>query len=383
MRRGGDRHRAPGARPRAACSRARPLVVDFRGVTRGHRGAEPGAPVSDVRVGSASSGLGYWGPNLARNFDALAGRRAALDLRRLGRGARALGAPFPRRPRRSRPRRAARRRLELDAVVVATPVPTHAAARRCGCSEAGKHCFVEKPLAQSVADAERGGRRRASLRAGADGRPPARVPPRRREAQGDRRRPASSATSTTSTATGSTSASCAPTRTRSGASAPTTSRWCCGSRGRSRPTCAQSASATCATGVEDVVFCYPALPLRARRAPAPLVARPAQGAALHGRRLEADGDLRRHGGRAQADGVRQGFRPGLRLLRRVHRALRRHLEPALCRTRSRCGSSAATSSTASRSGQTPRSDGGKRAACRAGARGATALARAGCLMRTD
>jgi predicted dehydrogenase len=43
---------------------------------------------------------------------------------------------------------------ETDAVVVATPVPTHAdVATRV--LAAGKHCFVEKPLAQSVSDAER------------------------------------------------------------------------------------------------------------------------------------------------------------------------------------------------------------------------------------
>jgi predicted dehydrogenase len=42
---------------------------------------------------------------------------------------------------------------DTDAVVIATPVPTHAdLARRA--LEAGKHCFVEKPLAQSVAEAE-------------------------------------------------------------------------------------------------------------------------------------------------------------------------------------------------------------------------------------
>ena len=42
----------------------------------------------------------------------------------------------------------------LDAVALATPVPTHAelAVRVL---DAGKHCFVEKPLAQSVPDAER------------------------------------------------------------------------------------------------------------------------------------------------------------------------------------------------------------------------------------
>ena len=42
---------------------------------------------------------------------------------------------------------------ELDAVVLATPVPTHAelAVR---VAQAGKHCFVEKPLATNAADAE-------------------------------------------------------------------------------------------------------------------------------------------------------------------------------------------------------------------------------------
>jgi predicted dehydrogenase len=43
---------------------------------------------------------------------------------------------------------------DLDAIAIATPVHTHAdlAVRVL---EAGKHCFVEKPLAQSVGDAER------------------------------------------------------------------------------------------------------------------------------------------------------------------------------------------------------------------------------------
>src|SRR5690606_4370272 len=42
----------------------------------------------------------------------------------------------------------------LDAIALATPVPTHAelAVRVL---EAGKHCFVEKPLAQSETDARR------------------------------------------------------------------------------------------------------------------------------------------------------------------------------------------------------------------------------------
>ncbi len=42
----------------------------------------------------------------------------------------------------------------LDAIALATPVPTHADLA-VQVLQAGKHCFVEKPLAQSVADAER------------------------------------------------------------------------------------------------------------------------------------------------------------------------------------------------------------------------------------
>lgn len=98
-------------------------------------------------------GLGYWGPNLARNFAAIPGcelawccdvaRRARERLAGQFAGTRltddldeVLGDPT------------------LDGVALATPVPTHAelAARVL---RGGKHCFVEKPLAQSVADAER------------------------------------------------------------------------------------------------------------------------------------------------------------------------------------------------------------------------------------
>jgi predicted dehydrogenase len=104
-----------------------------------------------VRVGVA--GLGYWGPNLARNLAAIPGCEltwlcdpdvaAREKLARTFPGARATGelsdlleAPG------------------LDAIVLATPVPTHAelAVR---VAEAGKHCFVEKPLATTTADAER------------------------------------------------------------------------------------------------------------------------------------------------------------------------------------------------------------------------------------
>jgi predicted dehydrogenase len=107
--------------------------------------------MSDVTIGVV--GLGYWGPNLARNFANLPGARLTwlCDAR----------PELLERLATSHPDARTTQALDdllndpaLDAVVVATPVPTHAelAVRVL---EAGKHCFVEKPLAQSVADAER------------------------------------------------------------------------------------------------------------------------------------------------------------------------------------------------------------------------------------
>jgi predicted dehydrogenase len=103
-----------------------------------------------VRVGVV--GLGYWGPNLARNLAAIDG----CELRWLcdaDAGARErLASAFPG----ARTTDELGQLLaddELDAVVLATPVPTHAelAVR---VAQAGKHCFVEKPLATTAADAE-------------------------------------------------------------------------------------------------------------------------------------------------------------------------------------------------------------------------------------
>jgi predicted dehydrogenase len=109
--------------------------------------------ISDRRLRVGVAGLGYWGPNLARNFVALPGCELAWccdpspDVRAR------INQRFP----------SARFTGDLDqllsdrtldAIALATPVASHAelAVRVL---EAGKHCFVEKPLAQSVLDAER------------------------------------------------------------------------------------------------------------------------------------------------------------------------------------------------------------------------------------
>ena len=98
-------------------------------------------------------GLGYWGPNLARNFDRLPDAELGwiCDATRSARE----------RGRRSSPALAPR--ADLDELLADPGAGRggrgHAAFRAtptwlCACCEAGKHCFVEKPLAQSV-----GGRR--------------------------------------------------------------------------------------------------------------------------------------------------------------------------------------------------------------------------------
>jgi predicted dehydrogenase len=101
-----------------------------------------------IKLGLA--GLGYWGPNLARNFDDLAELTWLCDLSPdlLDR----FGARYPNARTTSR----FDDLLEdesLQAVIVATPVATHyELARRA--LEAGKHVFVEKPPALSGAEAD-------------------------------------------------------------------------------------------------------------------------------------------------------------------------------------------------------------------------------------
>src|SRR2546423_13148026 len=95
-----------------------------------------------VRVGVV--GLGYWGPNLARNCDRLTDAELrwlcdASEDARTRAGAHLPGA------RKSGELDQLLEHPELAAVVIATPVHSHPdLATRV--LEAGKHCFVEKPL---------------------------------------------------------------------------------------------------------------------------------------------------------------------------------------------------------------------------------------------
>jgi predicted dehydrogenase len=109
------------------------------------------APHETVRVGVV--GLGYWGPNLARNLAAIPGCEVSWLCDASQEAREKLQRSYPT----ARSSDVVGDLLDdpqLDAVVLATPVPTHAELA-VAVAEAGKHCFVEKPLATTAQDAER------------------------------------------------------------------------------------------------------------------------------------------------------------------------------------------------------------------------------------
>ena len=104
-------------------------------------------------IGVAVVGYGYWGPNLVRNFSDVPGARlftvCDLDSKRLE----AVKARYPSLETTTSfeevladPR--------IDAIAIATPVASHYRLAMQALM-AGKHVFVEKPLAPSAEEAER------------------------------------------------------------------------------------------------------------------------------------------------------------------------------------------------------------------------------------
>jgi predicted dehydrogenase len=89
-------------------------------------------------------GLGYWGPNLARNFDRLPEVELAWLCDESAEALDRLSRAFPG-ARATASFHEVLGDQSLDAVALATPVSTHAELAR-QVLEAGKHCFVEKPL---------------------------------------------------------------------------------------------------------------------------------------------------------------------------------------------------------------------------------------------
>jgi predicted dehydrogenase len=124
-------------------------LSDEQPLVSSHSGS-PTMSAATITVGVV--GLGYWGPNLARNLDALPGVELAWCCDADEQPRQRLAATY----------RSTRFTTDLadllgdpalDAIALATPVPTHAELA-LQVLDAGKHCFVEKPLAQSASDAE-------------------------------------------------------------------------------------------------------------------------------------------------------------------------------------------------------------------------------------
>jgi predicted dehydrogenase len=107
--------------------------------------------IAQLRIGVV--GLGYWGPNIARNFAAIPGCELAWCCDSSAAALERIAGSFPGAHLTDDPDELLAA-PDLDAIAIATPVARHAE-MSVRVLEAGKHCFVEKPLAQSVADAER------------------------------------------------------------------------------------------------------------------------------------------------------------------------------------------------------------------------------------
>jgi predicted dehydrogenase len=106
--------------------------------------------LSADRVRVAQVGLGAWGANLVRNVDVLA------DLAWICDASEERRAQFAHRFPSSAPTASFDEVLadpELEAVVIATPVPTHYALAKQALA-AGKHVFVEKPPAMRAVEME-------------------------------------------------------------------------------------------------------------------------------------------------------------------------------------------------------------------------------------
>ena len=103
-----------------------------------------------IRV--AVVGLGYWGPNLARNFNASSRTvlHAICDLNESRMAT--LAASYPK-AKICRDFKEVLLDPEVDAVAIATPVRTHCELAKAALS-AGKHVLVEKPMTHSVETAE-------------------------------------------------------------------------------------------------------------------------------------------------------------------------------------------------------------------------------------
>ncbi len=136
-----------------ACRKEGRLVGMQAGeTTRAGRTCKPAEPHANRHTNYGVIGLGYWGPNLVRNFNCVVGRnlRVCCD----------LDAARTQTITRNYPNLAVTGDAEevlrdpsIDAVAIATPVHSHYPLAKAAL-EAGKHVLVEKPFTSNVEHAE-------------------------------------------------------------------------------------------------------------------------------------------------------------------------------------------------------------------------------------
>jgi predicted dehydrogenase len=107
---------------------------------------------NDQSIIVAQLGCGYWGPNLLRNFSLQPGCRVKWVAEQSRERRNYVEANYPK-TKTTPDWQVAVCDPEVEAVVIATPAATHFSLTKAAL-EAGKHVFVEKPLAMGVPEAE-------------------------------------------------------------------------------------------------------------------------------------------------------------------------------------------------------------------------------------
>lgn len=103
-------------------------------------------------VGFGLVGVGYWGPNLARNLNSVENARLAWVCDSNEKALAKIASFYPK-TRTTGSLDEMLAAADLDAVVVATPARSHFEIAR-KCLKAGKHVMVEKPLAMSTVECD-------------------------------------------------------------------------------------------------------------------------------------------------------------------------------------------------------------------------------------